>query len=72
MYTIANHAGGAAVISLGHWPVPTIDMRIDYLNPVTDDLRAEATVIREGSNVVSADIDVSAPENNHVAATRGL
>jgi uncharacterized protein (TIGR00369 family) len=71
-YTLADHAGGAAAISLGHWPVPTIDMRIDYLAPVTDDLRAEAEVIREGRSVVSVDVDVKTPADGHVATTRGL
>lgn len=38
--------GGAALVSLTDQPVPTIDMRIDYLEVGTGDLYAEADVVR--------------------------
>nr|WP_223301509.1 PaaI family thioesterase [Haladaptatus sp. R4] len=50
-FTLADTVGGAALVSLNDQPVPTIDMRIDYLSAGTGDLRAEADVVRNGSDV---------------------
>ena len=71
-YALADTAGGAAVISLHHRPTPTIDMRIDYHAPATDDLRAEAEVIRDGSAVASADVRIDDADGTHVASARGV
>ena len=70
-YALADTVGGAAVISLHHQPTPTIDMRIDYHAPATDDLLAEAEVIRDGSDVASADVRIEQPDGTHVASARG-
>jgi uncharacterized protein (TIGR00369 family) len=45
-FTLADTVGGAALVSLLDQPVPTIDMRIDYLEAGTGDLSATADVVR--------------------------
>ncbi|MFB6177104.1 MAG: PaaI family thioesterase [Halobaculum sp.] len=71
-YALADTAGGAAVISLHHRPTPTVDMRIDYHAPATDDLRAEAEVVRDGGSVASADVRIEDVEGTLVASARGV
>nr|WP_136717042.1 PaaI family thioesterase [Halorientalis salina] len=71
-YSLADTVGGAAVISLNEDVSPTIDMRMDYLAPATDDLVAEAEVLRMGGNVAVASIEVHDVEDHHVATARGV
>jgi uncharacterized protein (TIGR00369 family) len=71
-YSLADTVGGAAVISLTHDVAPTVDMRMDYLAPATDDLVAEAEVIRHGGSVAVASIDVYDADDHHVATARGV
>ncbi|AKU09581.1 PaaI family thioesterase [Haloferax gibbonsii] len=71
-FTLADTVGGAALVSEVNQPVPTIDMRIDYLNAGTGDLRAEADVVRLGGDVGTVDVDVYATDGNHVATARGV
>jgi uncharacterized protein (TIGR00369 family) len=71
-YALADTVGGAAVISLTEDVNPTIDMRIDYITPATDDLSAEAEVVRLGGSVGVADVDVTDAEGHHVAVARGV
>jgi uncharacterized protein (TIGR00369 family) len=73
-FTLADTVGGAALVSTVDQPVPTIDMRIDYLSAGTGDLRAEADVVRVGGDVGSVDVDVYAEGdgNEHVAQARGV
>lgn len=71
-FTLADTVGGAALVSLVDQPVPTIDMRIDYLEAGTGDLRAEADVVRLGSDVGVVDVDVYADDDAHVADARGV
>jgi uncharacterized protein (TIGR00369 family) len=42
-FTLADTVGGAALVSKVDQPVPTIDMRIDYLEAGTGDLRWTCT-----------------------------
>lgn len=71
-YALADTVGGAAVVSLNYTVTPTIDMRIDYLNPATSDLHAEADVLRNGESAAVADIDVFDDEGTAIAAARGV
>ncbi len=72
-FTLADTVGGAALVSLVDQPVPTIDMRIDYLEAGTGDLRAEADVVRCGSDVGVVDVEVYAVESGaQVADARGV
>jgi uncharacterized protein (TIGR00369 family) len=72
-FTLADTVGGAALVSLVDQPVPTIDMRIDYLEAGTGDLRAEADVVRCGSDVGVVDVAVYAVEDDvQVADARGV
>jgi uncharacterized protein (TIGR00369 family) len=72
-FTLADTVGGAALLSRVDQPVPTIDMRIDYLEAGTGDLRAESEVVRVGSEVGVVDIDVAAADDDTlVADARGV
>ncbi len=70
-YTLADAVGGVAVISLSGAVSPTVDMRMDYLAPVTTDLRAEADVIRHGQSLAMTRVEVSDSEGTHVATAHG-
>ncbi|WP_340100438.1 PaaI family thioesterase [Salinibaculum salinum] len=71
-FTLADTVGGAALVSMVDQPVPTIDMRINYLESGTGDLRAEADVIREGSGVGVVNVEVYAEDRTRVADARGV
>ena len=71
-YALADTVGGAAVISKSASVSPTIDMRIDYLAPATEDLTATAAILRFGGNVAVADIEVSDAHDRQVASARGV
>ncbi|WP_458188245.1 PaaI family thioesterase [Haladaptatus sp. NG-WS-4] len=71
-FTLADTVGGAALVSLNDQPVPTIDMRIDYLSAGTGDLYAEADVVRNGSDVGTVDVSVYDEDDEHVADARGV
>jgi uncharacterized protein (TIGR00369 family) len=71
-YTLADTVGGAALVSLVDQPVPTIDMRMDYLNAGTGNLHAEADVVRCGSDVGVVDVVVYAEDDTQLADARGV
>lgn len=79
--TLVAHGGAVASLadSVGYWAVsaatefattPTIDLRVDYLAPATDDMTATASVTRVGSSVGTVDVTVETPEDR-VAEARG-
>jgi uncharacterized protein (TIGR00369 family) len=70
-YALADTIGGAAVMSRTAVPTPTVDMRIDYLAPVTSDVRAEAEVVRFGGSLALARVEVYDEEGTHVASAHG-
>jgi uncharacterized protein (TIGR00369 family) len=71
-FTLADTVGGAALVSLVDQPVPTIDMRIDYLEAGTGDLHATAAVVREGGSVGVVDVEIVAADETPVADVRGV
>jgi len=72
-FTLADTVGGAALVSLVDQPVPTIDMRIDYLDAARGDIYAEADVVRLGGDVGTVDVDVyGEAEDTHLASARGV
>jgi uncharacterized protein (TIGR00369 family) len=71
-FTLADTVGGAALVSLVDQPVPTIDMRIDYLAAASGDLTAEADVVRCGSDVGVVDVTVFDENGEAVADARGV
>jgi len=72
-FTLADTVGGAALVSEVDQPVPTIDMRIDYLDAGTGNLRAEADVVRVGGDVGTVDVEIYAEEDSTlVADARGV
>ncbi len=71
-FTLADTVGGAALVSLVDQPVPTIDMRIDYLAAGTGALSAEAGVVRCGGDVGVVDVDVYSEDGTLIADARGV
>lgn len=72
-FTLADTVGGAALVSMVDQPVPTIDMRIDYLSAATGDIYAEADVVRCGDDVGTVDVEVfSAEDDTLLADARGV
>jgi uncharacterized protein (TIGR00369 family) len=72
-FTLADTVGGAALVSEVDQPVPTIDMRIDYLDAGTGDLRAVADTVRVGGDVGTVDVEVYAVDDDTlVADARGV
>jgi len=70
-YALADTVGGAAVISLSRDVSPTVDMRIDYLAPVTGDIHATAEVIRHGSDLSMVHVQVHDEDGARVATAQG-
>lgn len=75
------HGGAIASLadSVGYWAVssvngfsitPTVDLRVDYLSPATDDLFAEGRVCRNGDKVAVAEVTVSTTTTD-IATVRG-
>lgn len=71
-YSLADTVGGAAVVSITEDVAPTIDMRMDYLAPVTQDIRAEAEVVRNGGSMAVVEVEVYDAEETHVATAHGV
>ncbi|MFC7215665.1 PaaI family thioesterase [Saliphagus sp. GCM10025308] len=71
-FTLADTVGGAALVSEVDQPVPTIDMRIDYLSAGTGDLYAEADVVRCGGDVGVVDVEVYSEDDTLIADARGV
>ena len=70
-YGLADTTGGAAVISMTGDVTPTVDMRIEYLSPTTTDLIATAELIRYGSSLAIAHVDVEDTDGMRVATAQG-
>ena len=70
-YALADTVGGAAVMSVTDSVTPTVDMRIDYLAPVTRDIRAEAEVVRSGEALAVVRVEVYDAADAHVATAHG-
>ncbi len=70
-YALADTVGGAAVVSLSRDVSPTVDMRIDYLAPVTGDIHAAAEVIRYGSSLAMVHVRVFDDDDTRVATAQG-
>lgn len=71
-FTLADTVGGAALVSMVEKPVPTIDMRIDYLEAASGDLYAEADVLRQGGSVGVVDVQVTDENRTVLADARGV
>lgn len=71
-FTLADVVGGAALMSVVDRPVPTIDMRIDYLEADSGDLHAAADVVRLGTDVGTVDVTVTDRAGTALATVRGV
>lgn len=70
--SLANVAGTLACIVAGAKPFATINMSIDFLrSPRSCDLYARAKVIKGGSRVCVADIEITDEANTVYAVSRG-
>ncbi|PHQ39096.1 hypothetical protein DJ69_07985 [Halorubrum persicum] len=63
-FSLADSVAGAAATALVGFPTPTIDFRIDYLAPATDDLVATAETVREGGETAVVDVEVVQPDGD--------
>lgn len=70
-FALADSLSAAALASVEGNPGPTIDVRIDYLRPATDDLTGNAEVVRYGEDTGVVDAEVS-QDGSLVATTRGV
>lgn len=71
--TLIDVAGFFAVYRLLNHPVPTVDLKIDFLRPArASDLLATATLVKLGRTVSIADVTVKDAEGKEVAIGRGL
>lgn len=69
---LADAAGFWALSSANDFDiVPTIDLRLDYLAPATDDMVAEADVVQNGETVGIVEVGIYTDERK-VAAARGV
>jgi uncharacterized protein (TIGR00369 family) len=71
-FTLADTVGGAALVSKVNQPVPTIDMRVDYLEAGRGNLDAEGDVVRVGGDVGTVDVAITDEEGREVADVRGV
>lgn len=70
-YALADTVGGAAAFTVAESVTPTIDMRIDYVNPpIADVFEATAEVLRGGNTVATVDVVVE-NESEVIATARG-
>lgn len=74
VFTLADFCGGLALASVAdeQIPIPTLDMRIDYLRPATTDLRATGEVLRFGGQSGVTRVDVEDVEGRSVATATGV
>lgn len=70
-FGLADTLSAAALATVEGNPGPTIDVRIDFLRPATDDLRGRAEVVRYGdeTGVVEAEVRQN---DELIATTRGV
>lgn len=69
-FTLAEVTGAAALISLTSPPVFTVDMRVDYLDAARGDLRATASVLRDGADIGVVQTDVHDEHGTYVATAQ--
>lgn len=68
---LADTAGDFALIMLYNAPPPTINLRIDYLRPITGpSVIATATVRKTGRTIAFVDIDITTEDGVLVAIAR--
>lgn len=70
-FGLADSLSAAALASVEGNPGPTIDVRIDYLRPATDDLDGVAEVVRYGDDTGVVEAEIS-QDGAPVATTRGV
>jgi uncharacterized protein (TIGR00369 family) len=68
--SLIDTAGGILATSINNSPTPTLDLRVDYLNPATSNLLAYAEILKEGSSTIVITCEVYDIEETHVASGR--
>jgi len=68
---LADTTGDFALIMLHDAPPPTINIRVDYLRPITGpSVTATATVRKAGRSIAFVDIDITSEDGELVAIAR--
>lgn len=71
--SLIDTAGDFAIIAAVGYDVPTIDLRVDYLRPVTRGaLTATGRAIKAGRSLAVADVEVIDEDGKPVALGRGV
>lgn len=71
--SLIDIAGTFAIIAAVGHDVVTVDLRVDYLRPVTSgDLLATARPVRVGRSLAVADVEVAGEDGKIAAVGRGL
>lgn len=71
--SLIDTAGDFAIIAAVGYDVPTVDLRVDYLRPVTKGtLTATARAVKAGRSLAVADIEVVGEDGKLVAIGRGV
>ena len=67
---VADAAGGLAVLTTvpAGWVAPTIELKINFLEPVRSTVVATGTVLRTGSHVAASYIEVHLEDGTLAAA----
>lgn len=69
----ADHMGAAATTAIVGRPTPTIDMRMDYLNPaIGDRLEATAETRRNGGTFVPVEVEIFDEDGRDIAVGRSV
>lgn len=69
----ADTVAGSATLPLAGGVTPTIDLRVDYLNPASGDrLYGTAEVRRSGRTLLTVDVEITDEDGREVATARGV
>jgi len=71
-FGLADSLSAAALASVEGAPGPTLDVRIDYLQPATGDMRGEAEVVRYGDDTGVVEVELFDEDDRTIATTRGV
>lgn len=70
--SLCDIAAHAAVAARAGGVTPTIDLRVDYLQPAHGEyVLAQATILRAGRTIARADVNITNPAGEVVATGRG-
>ncbi|WP_254861945.1 PaaI family thioesterase [Halovivax gelatinilyticus] len=71
-FGLADSLSAAAIASVEGSPGPTLDVRIDYFRPATDDIYGAAEVVRYGRDTGVVEVELTDEDDRRLASTRGV